>query len=1056
MLASRTVPQTIESVVAPALPEPVLREFRASAIPDDLTLANIEILSGTALLEELTGPALSQLGGHSQQYCTQAVKKILAKYETVAAGGAWVCYGQTLDGEKGSIPVIKPFRPRRVTQGTGISQKQKVIKYETPVGAKGTPILPVVPEKYIQLIEQRFGVSIRRDIPFWQAVLANPAILLSIHEGPKKALTAIAQGLPAIAIRGVTMWRLKGTDELSAELLPFAQKGRRIFLFFDQDSAPKTRRNVFKQAVKLGQAFTRHGCDFRAVTWEPTLGKGIDDVLFTIAPEHRWEWLGTLLDNTRNIRQLNREQAVETALTRLESLQKLTYPVERHTEGAYLPELPALSSHAIHGLCAPMNSGKTYRIGQDWVSAWKAQREHFVIVLTPLNSLGEQTAKHWGLPHIHSFPNSEAGQKGLEACMRHAGGLVLCPDSLHRLPEWVWRQQILLVLDEANQVLEHLVRGQTLGKRWSWINCRFVELAQSAQAIVASEANLPDRALDLLKVLSKKETVRLFTHRKHQQPWQVTLYTGCSQHKSGFFAELLAQLSAGHKLMFVSSSKFARQRLEGMVQAMLPHLKVVRIDSDTNEGSAFTAFFEDPDQWLQDQQPDILICSPSVKSGVSIQGGLPPEQAYFHSVWGYFPSGTTDIHLQLLGRFRPAVPRHIYCPPVVFSDSDESSLYPQAIGRELRKEAQALTQWLGLSHLLDIPDEATERIQTAIFEFYAQSYAVHSAMRRASLDYLVQRLQQDGHQVTYQALVPDAPIRELMETVHRAIEYQEAENLANAHLEPEHTVDWAQQTLQSQCSLANRYRARKVLLQQDFPGVDFNDVGICLQAVVENYSALIKGVKLQVHAENPELVKLQDAYKVREILHNQTLKGIHKLPKGTICAVLIQALRVLELLDKTYSNQTPLVQEIKALALQHRRLIERYLHLHIKPEQTGVHIVNKLLRRLGLEPKAIARPGTTERERVYQVVSSELRTALLGAYRRRLDSLRPPFSSNNLEVNLNRGRGVSTELPLVMPIGVVRSTPGHRQSLWLPTFPPAPPDTVVPSGTAIDLAPLVQ
>jgi len=121
-----------------------------------------------------------------------------------------------------------------------------------------------------------------------------------------------------------------------------------------------------------------------------------------------------------------------------------------------------------------------------------------------------------------------------------------------------------------------------------------------------------------------------------------------------------------------------------------------------------------------------------------------------------------------------------------------------------------------------------------------------------------------------------------------------------------------------------------------------------------------------------------------------------------------------------------------------------------------VHIVNKLLRRLGLEPKAIARPGTTERERVYQVVSSELRTALLGAYRRRLDSLRPPFSSNNLEVNLNRGRGVSTELPLVMPIGVVRSTPGHRQSLWLPTFPPAPPDTVVPSGTAIDLAPLVQ
>jgi len=79
----------------------------------------------------------------------------------------------------------------------------------------------------------------------------------------------------------------------------------------------------------------------------------------------------------------------------------------------------------------------------------------------------------------------------------------------------VWSQHILLPLDEANQVLEHLVRGQTLGKRWSWINCRFVQLAQTAQAIVASEANLPDRALDLLKALSKKETVRMFTHKKH-------------------------------------------------------------------------------------------------------------------------------------------------------------------------------------------------------------------------------------------------------------------------------------------------------------------------------------------------------------------------------------------------------------------------------------------------------------------------------------------------------------------------------------------------------------
>jgi hypothetical protein len=60
-------------------------------------------------------------------------------------------------------------------------------------------------------------MSIPWDTPFWQAVLANPAIPLSMHEEPKKALTLIAQGIPAIAVRGLTMWRLKGTDATKAE-----------------------------------------------------------------------------------------------------------------------------------------------------------------------------------------------------------------------------------------------------------------------------------------------------------------------------------------------------------------------------------------------------------------------------------------------------------------------------------------------------------------------------------------------------------------------------------------------------------------------------------------------------------------------------------------------------------------------------------------------------------------------------------------------------------------------------------------------------------------------
>jgi len=61
----------------------------------------------------------------------------------------------------------------------------------------------------------------------------------------------------------------------------------------------------------------------------------------------------------------------------------------------------------------------------------------------------------------------------------------------------------------------------------------------------------------------------------------------------------------------------------------------VRIDSETNEQGKFKGFFETPDRWLETNQPNILILSPSAKSGVSIEGGVSVEDAYFDSIWGY-------------------------------------------------------------------------------------------------------------------------------------------------------------------------------------------------------------------------------------------------------------------------------------------------------------------------------------------------------------------------------------------------------------------------------------
>jgi len=105
----------------------------------------------------------------------------------------------------------------------------------------------------------------------------------------------------------------------------------------------------------------------------------------------------------------------------------------------------------------------------------------------------------------------------------------MCPNSLQRLPQWFKQKPILLILDEANQVLQHLNEGDTCGSRWSAIQEIFAAIAQHATqsgAIVLSEDGVPDRAVNFIKEVSGVEVVRVFVHRKQGKPWNTTVFSG--------------------------------------------------------------------------------------------------------------------------------------------------------------------------------------------------------------------------------------------------------------------------------------------------------------------------------------------------------------------------------------------------------------------------------------------------------------------------------------------------------------------------------------------------
>jgi hypothetical protein len=936
-----------------------LPEFRASAIPDRLALINVGWMDGDHAIEVLVEEAISRVQTVTS-YRTKPAQAILDRYEFARAGG-WVAYGTSLDGQTGQVAYFKPIEPRQKAEFKGFGQtpKIKTIKYETPSGSQALPLLPWVDDQTARTIYDRYQVTPETGETFWQ-VVQRCSLPIAITEGLKKALALIAHGIPAIAIRGITQWHIKESEQLHQAIGDFATVGRRVSIFFDQDTKESAQKQVRNQILKLGAALEKQGCQVMVVLWDSAIGKGIDDALYAQG-DGAQTWLDTLVRDAIDLATYKKDSRIIQALDRLKRLSQLSYPVERSTEGEYLPQLPGLQAGAIHALSAPMNAGKTTRIGADWVAQAK-DRGWLTLVLSPTNATGQQTAFDWDLPHIHNYSTDTNSQTALWAEVLHRKGIVLCGESLHRLPDWVWSNPVLLVLDEGNQVIEGLTQGDTLGSRYSLILEKLTAAARHSiqtGAIVLSEDGLPDRAVNFAKTISGGEVLRVFTHRKQVHPWDCTVYRGQA---SGYRAKFLEAVQSENRLIYVTSSQREARRMERAIGRIGSARNVVRIDSETNQNGQFTEFFEQPDRWIETHQPDILILSPSAKSGISIQGGVSSENAYFKEVWGYFPALGTDTHSQLLGRYRPPVPRFIFCPDFILSSGDESLLTPRAIKRRLGLNAKVSGAVYGLADLLEThDDEQAEQmgtIQTAVMDYLAAAKATIGNQKLIAHLALVERLKGAGHNVTMAQAQKDKGIVTQWKAINEQIWREEAAAIAQAQVTDRHTIEWARRALDAlDVSIETRVTAQKVLWRDDFPGMLFDCPEESYTALTRDYGAMARGVKLQVRAENLDGAKLDDA-EVIQAIFSGNIKAIHRLPRNYIQALLLSQSGVLELLDgKTYHNADPRCQKVKAWAIEFGKEISYWLRLQIQETQTPIEICHKLLRKFGLERDKADRAG---------------------------------------------------------------------------------------------------
>jgi hypothetical protein len=636
-----------------------LNEWLSSAVHPDIIRLNVESLGPGEAIERLTENAIEAIGKdqkvpHSFQYATAPVAKILNRYKDMSDQGWWAGGIDVLTGQPSRWGCFKPDRPR-VSQDKG-----KPIKYEHP-GKKETEIFALRVSYAIGLkIAKKHGLEGEylarlgdnsldsEDREFWQWVRENPSITLLITEGAKKAGSLLSAGYDAIALPGIYSGYRQLKDchgkaidlpYLIPQLLPFCGGGREVVFCFDQDSNPKTVKNVRTAIDRTGKLLGYKGCKVSVSRWDKSY-KGVDDL---IAAKGEDEFDRVFCDR------------ISLDQFKIEGFSALT-PDLTINERYISQSLEVPESAKIIGIKAPKGTGKTEFMAAKIAPALaKGDR---VLVLTHRVQLGLELSRRFGVNYRSELAKSEDGS---------LLGYVLCADSLHgkanpKFNHLDW-ENTTIIIDECEQVFWHLLNSPTCEQyRVKIIDCLrelFRIVVSTGGKIYLADADLGMNAISYVQSLIGYG-VESFIFKNTYTPLKRDLYLFDGNDPSSLIQELEIAIYSGQKAIVHTDgqkhkSKWGTRNLEYYLKKKYPNIKILRIDSESVSDRTHPAYgcMGNINQILS--QYDLVICSPVIETGISINiNHFDAVFAISHGVQ------SVDSFAQTLARVRAGVPRYIW------------------------------------------------------------------------------------------------------------------------------------------------------------------------------------------------------------------------------------------------------------------------------------------------------------------------------------------------------------------------------------------------------------
>ncbi|QLE45526.1 DUF3854 domain-containing protein (plasmid) [Nostoc sp. C052] len=971
------------------------QEWLNSGVDEEIIALNVRSLYGTTPYEYLLySPKISRRNDGRLR------DRDLKKYQHIELGGWW-CSG--VDPLNNYISMMwgcfKPDHPRRDRQ-----KIHKFIKYEHPYREETRAFFLLVPNRIWVKVSNRSGIPItEEDLQhpggFWHWVWKHN-VPVTIVEGVKKAGALLTAGYTAIAIPGVNAGYRTPHDEygtaigkpfLIPDLKHFATQGRQVNICFDQDNKPETLQRVRTAISRMGRLLVNEGCSLRVIDLPLGAEKGVDDFIYALGKE-----AFDALYNT----------AVALELWEIKLFTLLTYPPVIALNQRFLGQLLVPEGEKLIILKAPKGTGKTEWLATEVAKAHDQERR--VLIITHRIQLGEALCNRFGVNYVTEVHTSETGT---------LLGYGVCVDSLHhesqaRFNPNDWANDVIII-DECDQVFWHLLNsGTEVQKRRVSVLKNLKQLVQnvlgsSQGKIYLSSADVSDTDVKYVLSLAGEYRVNPFVIVNNYRHVAGNCYNYSGSNPKNLIAALdKAIAKGGHHLLCCSAqkakSKWGTQALEERFHRKFPHLRILRIDSESVADPSHAAFgcIAHLNEILT--QYDLVIASPSLETGVSID-----IRGHFSAVWGIF-QGVQPVNSvrQMLARVRETVDRHIWVREWGMSVVGNGST---TIGGLLRSQHVATQANIALLSAADNDDYSfvDQNFQPESLQTWGKRGSVINVEMRRYRESVLAGLLEDGYTVIDADDADDDESGAVIESVKVAsVELYAAEckaiadspTISDAELKKLQDTRAKTKTERHQQRKAELSRRYEIDVTPDL--VEKDDDGWYPQLRMHYYLTLGR-----------EFLTNRDTKRAKaqlELGENSIWKPDFNKGQLLPAVLLLENLNLLQFLtpDVQLRGSDEKMVEFKALAVKHRHVIKNYLNVSISEKLTSIAIAQKLLAKIDLKLDYIGRLGKREnRECVYQFVApDDQRNSIFGQWLNR-DEL---FLSESVSVTNN----ISTTTPV--------------------------------------------